>query len=394
MKLILPSPLTLPLSFSLLLFPLLTLSAPVPIPAPDSTPYKFSFNLVGLKPVTLSISPSAMLSHAEPFLYKTTNTLAAYQEPQDLSREPNRLLQHRKNTQAHVDQNGVPWARPPEPGSVDMEKVLDERHYRRYEQMVRDGTVVVEVGPEGERRLVWANSWEVEEEGRKWGRDDDGGGDGETSEGGDGGGRGGGGGSGSGGGGGGGGGEGGGGGGGGGGDGGAPDGGHHEDELSANKLAPHPSRRRKPVDPTYGTDMLSLLGKNNGMEKDSSSGKTTFEKYLDEEIDVSQQSIYGKDIPREYSDDEAVRARYGLSAAPVKRKKVSGEVVEGLEKGKMNCDVVPETPEWRDEEYVRLAGCLGLRDQVRGPYRTKMPGFKVLGMFVAGAATKGGHACL
>lgn len=240
-----------------------------------------------------------------------------------------------------------------------MERVLDERHYRRYEEMIRDGTVVVEVGPEGERRLVWADVWEVDEEGRKQGGDDDGGGGG----GGDVKGEGGGGGSGEGG-------------------GGGPDGGPREDEGSAsssNELAPrpHPRRRRKPVDPTYGTDMLSLLGKNNGIEKEPSSGKTTFEKYLDGEIDVSQQSIFGKDIPQEYSDDEAVRARYGLSSAPAKRKKRvgGGEDIEERGKMKMNCEEIPETPEWRDEEYVRLAGCLGLRDQVRGPYRTKMPGF-------------------
>ncbi|KAF8455977.1 hypothetical protein BGX38DRAFT_1165586 [Terfezia claveryi] len=291
MKPTLHSPLSL--SLPLFLFPLLPLSAPVPVP--NSTPYKFSFNLLGLKPVTLSISPTAILSHSEPFLYKTTTTLAAYRDPEDFSREPNRLLEHRKNTQAHVDQNGVPWARPPEPGSVDMEKVLDERHYRRYEEMFRDGTVVVEVGPEGERRLVWADVWEVEEDVRKEGvnnnNNDDGGG-------------------------------------GGGGEG--PDDGSRENESSvSDKPAPDSHRRRKPVDPTYGTDMLSLLGKNNGMEKDPSSGKTTFEKYLDGEIDTSQQSIFGKDIPREYSDDEAVRARYGLSSAPAKKKKmVSGEVVK------------------------------------------------------------------
>ncbi|KAF8416357.1 hypothetical protein BGX38DRAFT_1244422, partial [Terfezia claveryi] len=230
---------TIPLP-PLFLFPLLPLSAPVPVP--NSTPYKFSFNLLGLKPVTLSISPTAILSHSEPFLYKTTTTLAAYRDPEDFSREPNRLLEHRKNTQAHVDQNGV----------------LDERHYRRYEEMFRDGTVVVEVGPEGERRL------DVRKEGVNNNNNDDGGG-------------------------------------GGGGEG--PDDGSRENESSVSK--------------------------NNGMEKDPSSGKTTFEKYLDGEIDTSQQSIFGKDIPREYSDDEAVRARYGLSSAPAKKKKmVSGEVVK------------------------------------------------------------------
>ena len=48
----------------------------------------------------------------------------------------------------------------------------------------------------------------------------------------------------------------------------------------------------------------------------------------------------------------------------------------GLGRGKVNCDEVPEAPEWRDEEYLRLAECLGVRDQVRGPYRTKMPRFE------------------
>lgn len=200
-----------------------------------------------------------------------------------------------------------------------MEKVLDERHYRRYEEMFKDGTVVVEVGPEGERRLVWADVWEVDEEegGNNNNDDDDGGGGG----------------------------------------GGGPDDGPHGNESSvSNKPAPNSRRRRKPVDPTYGTDMLSLLGKNNGMEKDPSSGKTTFEKYLDGEIDTSQQSIFGKDIPPEYSDDEAVRAKYELSSAPVKKKKkkVGGEVVKDMERGNVNCEEAPETPEWRDEDAREL----------------------------------------
>jgi len=232
-----------------------------------------------------------------------------------------------------------------------MERLLDERHYSRYEELVRDGTVVVEEGPGGVRRLVWADVWEEEEEeeGKKGeGSDGDEGGGGKGSEQ----------------------------------SGGGPgrdpnnpglESGPRGDEATSNKPAPRPRLHRKPVDPTYGTDMLSLLGKNNGIEKDPVSGKTTFEKYLDGEINVSQQSIFGKDIPREYSDDEAVRARYGLGSAPVKR---GGGVEGGLRKEKVNCDVVPEAPEWRDEEYIRLAECLGLRDQVKGPYRAKMPGFE------------------
>ena len=226
-----------------------------------------------------------MLAHTSPLLHKTALTLSTYQKPSDPSREPNRLLQHRKNTQAHVDQNGVPWARPPPRGSVDVERVLDERHYARYEELVREGKVVVEVGPGGERRLVWADVWEEEEEEEK-----------EKGEG-------------------------------------------DDSTQSKPTTPPRRYRHRKPVDPTYGTDMLSLLGKNNGIEKDPVSGKTTFEKYLDGEVNVSQQSIFGKDIPLEYSDDEAVRARYGFGPAPAKKKRLGGggggEGGAGERKGKL-----------------------------------------------------------
>lgn len=187
-----------------------------------------------------------------------------------------------------------------------MEALLDERHYQRYEQMIRDGTIMVEEGPDGERRLVYTAVFEAGEDGG---------------------------------------------------------------DVNGSGLQGEPGTgpRRKAVDVEYGSDMLSLLGKNNGLEKDSS-GKTVYEKYLAGEIDVTEQSIYGNSIPKELSDDEAVRLKYGLAPAQKKAPYQPGEEQQTA----VSCEE-PETPEWTDEDHARLARCLGLGDQVQGPYRAKMP---------------------
>lgn len=211
-----------------------------PSPRPNPSPYDVTLNLAGIKPITISLPLKTIISHTEPFLYLTATKLANYRDPGKPQEQPNRLMTHRKITQSHVNQNGVPWARIPEQAkSIDLESLLDERHYARIETMVRGGLLRVEEekgqnGRPGRRRLVYAG-------------DGMGGGRTETKE----------------------------------------------------------------LDVEYGTDMLSLLGKDNGLQKDTH-GKTLFEKFLAGEIDVTRQSLFGKPIPQEFSDDEAVRKTWGF----------------------------------------------------------------------------------
>ena len=232
------------LSVTLSILPETAHGLPIPIaspsPHPGPRPYDVTLNLMGVKPITVSLPLKTIMSHIEPILYLTATKLANYRDPGKPQAEPNRLMAHRKITQSHVNQNGVPWARIPKGAeSIDLESILDERHYTRIEAMVREGLLRVEEekdqnGWPGRRRLVYA--WNSMGEG-----------------------------------------------------------GTGTEEL----------------DVEYGTDMLSLLGKDNGLQKDIH-GKTLFEKFLDGEIDVTEQSLFGKPIPQELSDDEAVRRTWGL----------------------------------------------------------------------------------
>lgn len=218
--------------FSLLIPSNIVIAAPIPIASPEK--WDIDIPVLG----SIAVDPAQMLSKSEPYIFGVTDALISYQKPQDWSKEPNRLLEHRKNTQSHVDQNGVPWARPP-PEKVDMEAVLDERYYIRYEKMYQEGMIMVEEDTNGKRKLVYTNVFEHE------GND------------------------------------------------------------------PQKPFKRKALDVGFNTDMLSLLGKDNGLRKDAS-GKTVYEKYLAGEMDVTQQSVFGNPIQKEYSDDEAVKLRYKL----------------------------------------------------------------------------------
>lgn len=197
-----------------------------PFPQPGPIPYDVTLNLLGVKPITISIPFKAIISLTEPLLYLTATTLANYRDPGKPQAEANRLMAHRKITQSHVNQNGVPWARTPEgAGNIDLEKVLDERHYARVEAMVREGLLRVgeekdQDGRPGRRRLVYA-------------------------------------------------------------------GGPMGEVMTGTKE----------LDVEYRTDMLSLLGKDNGLQKDIR-GKTLFERFLAGEIDVTRQSLFEKPIPR------------------------------------------------------------------------------------------------
>ncbi|KAF8476829.1 hypothetical protein BDZ91DRAFT_2447 [Kalaharituber pfeilii] len=202
---------------------------------PVPSPKKYEWKLLGLKPVSVSADPLSALKTAEPFLYKTTNTIIKYKEPSAPSREPNRLLTYSANTKLYVDQNGLPWSRPPSPGNVDMEKFLDERHYARFEAMIKSGEIIVDPTT---KKLLYADSLD-------------------------------------------------------------------------------------PVDLEYGTDMLSMVGKDNGIEA-GNDGMTVYERYMNGLVDVERQSLFGVDIPEQMEDEWELRKAYGLGPPPSKEsRKVS-----------------------------------------------------------------------
>ena len=140
----------------LLLLPLLLLGlaypgfcAPIPEPEADPDPARggrINFSALGRKRYGANansgkLNAGKILGASEPLVYEVAATLLHM--PVTPPPDNIRILESQANTESKVDQNGLPWARPPPPMSNQaVEAMLDERHYQRLESMIKSGDLI------------------------------------------------------------------------------------------------------------------------------------------------------------------------------------------------------------------------------------------------------------